>query len=74
MIFYKNLWAIILYLTKIINVKRGPSSVQKTFGGVGVADKRAEIWTGAKFPSSFLNHNLKNVQRSSIDLKEVFDS
>ena len=40
------------------------------FGTNGFADKRVEIYTGTKFHSSCLNHSHRNVQRSSIDLKE----
>ena len=55
-----------------INVKKGPSSVQTTIGDIGLADKRVETERVPKFPSSFLNHSYRNIQCSSIDLKEIF--
>ena len=40
------------------------------FGTNSFADKRVRIKTGSKFHSSCLNHSYRDVQRSSVDLKE----
>ena len=59
-----NIWNELKNMPKNINMKKGSSSVQTA------SPTRVEVWIGTKFHGSCLNHSYRDVQRSSIDLKE----
>ena len=60
----------IVWLYKYVTDQKHKYEKGAKFGTNGFVDKRVEIETGTKFHNSCLNHSYRDVQHSSINLKE----